>query len=583
MGMEGNYEYTRILTKCKKACTVPQTFWSMNQSDNQSQFPYNNQTNPQQNLFVSQYDTQPSYPQQPSDSPQAFSYNNQFGTQQQADYNQQPVSGTSMPIPPVSQSALQPTESPQMNQSQSQVYQPATPAPQSQDTPTPPVITPESSSSNRFSAVATFFKIIGIILLGLVLILTSIFVYIIINPDTQFSRSIADLPFVREYISLPNSPDEDVSSSSSSQPKPGNQLLGLEENQQANLTFATPGDSKTTTEVVAQVLPSVFSLTVSFENAGFVAAGTGYVVSQDGLIVTNKHVIADACSGNVIDFDIKAVSSEDATYDVDLLSVDPIYDLAILRVRDTDDTFTPLTFASPQNIQLGMEVLAIGNALGEFQNTVTKGIVSGVNRSLNTSLVDECSGQTVVADGLIQTDAAINQGNSGGPLFNASGQVIGMNTFGTQGAENIGLAVPSSIIVSSLSSYFENNIIVRPRVGIISQSITPIVTADNPWIPSDFGEILFTGNGNQTVQEGLAADIAGLETGDILLSLNGKELRASATNPAPLRSRLISLKPGQDITFSVLRVTGTEGEGYRYASNPEDITVTLGEISFELE
>jgi len=508
----------------------------MNQSQNSAQFPDNNQQNDNQNNNLP-----------PSD---AFSYpaTNNFTT------------GSNTGVNPFS---------PQ-NNSDFSTPQPAIPTKSTKQEP------------NFFSKAATFFKIIGIILILLILALTSIFVYIIINPNSAFSASVAGLPLIRDYISLPNQSDTSQSSNSSDS-KPGNQLLGLEQNSPASTTFATPGDAKTTTEVVSQVLPSVFSLTISQPNSRFAAAGTGYVVTKDGIIITNKHVIASACQSSNSQIQIQASSVDDKMYDLQLLSVDPVYDLAILKVKNTEDEFKPLQFANPKDIKLGMEVLAIGNALGEFQNTVTKGIVSGVNRNLETGLTDECSGKNVVADGLIQTDAAINQGNSGGPLFNASGQVIGMNTFGTQGAENIGLAVPSSIILSALNSYVENQKIIRPRIGVVTEAITPVTKIQNPWIPIEYGEILFAGSGVETVLPDSAAAKAGLKTGDILLSINGEDLRATSSNSAPLRSKLISLKAGQKVTFLVLKANSPFENGFKYAQKPEEVTVTLGEISFDLK
>jgi len=429
-----------------------------------------------------------------------------------------------------------------------------------------------------FTKVANFFKLLGLFLIIIILILISVFIYIIINPSSNFAKSVASLPFVSDKINLPNS-----NSSSSENSKPINQILGLEQNIQPNISFASPTSPVTISQVITDVLPSVFSLTVAYKDSRFTSSGTGYTVTEDGLIVTNKHVIALACKEKASQFDIQAISSEGKIYDLELLSVDPIYDLALLKIKTLDQKLKPLSLANPKDIHLGMEVLAVGNVLGEFQNTVTKGIVSGVNRTISTGLVDDCTGQGVIADGLIQTDAAINQGNSGGPLFNASGQVIGMNTFGTQGAENVGLAIPSSIIVSAINSYLQNKQIVRPRIGVITQPITPLLKVENPWIKAEYGEILLVQKGIDAVAKGSSAEQAGLKTGDIILEINSEKIQATINNPNPLRQKLISLKAGDEILLTVLKQKSLTNNIYEYNEKPEQVKLILGKLSFDIK
>jgi len=445
-------------------------------------------------------------------------------------------------------------------------------------------VNPKPSFSHR---IGSFFKFIGVLLILLIVGLTSVFVYIILNPNSDFSKNVANLPYIRDQFILPSSSS---SSSQASSDKPANQILGLQQNQSSTLTFATPADAKTTTEVVNQVLPSIFSLSVvSNKTPTTTVEGTGYAVSKDGLIVTNKHIISSICKSTKSNFTITATNSEDKMYNAELLSVDPFYDLALLKVvkssTQTDDTFSSLSFSDPKNIQLGMEVLAVGNALGEFQNTVTKGIVSGVNRNINTGFTDECTNQPASADGLIQTDAAINPGNYGGPLFNPSGQVIGMNTFGVNSAQNIGLAIPSSVIVSSLNSFFENGTITRPRIGIFSQPITSVLKKQYTFLPTDFGEFLFEDNGKSVIAPNSAAEKAGLKTGDIILSVNGIDLKSTQANPSPLRSQLISLKANQEITLKVLRQTGLQANTYTYPAIEKavEVKLTLGEMKVILQ
>jgi S1-C subfamily serine protease len=194
-------------------------------------------------------------------------------------------------------------------------------------------------------------------------------------------------------------------------------------------------------------------------------AGTGFFVDDSGLVFSNKHVVAAVCTKGIGSLQITGLNHQEIAYDLELLSIDPIEDIAILRVVNApeEEVFQPVELANSENLQLGQDVIAIGNVLGELQNTVTRGIISGLNRSFQTSLVDQCTNTEFEADSLIQTDAAINRGNSGGPLFNASGQLIGMNTLGTTDAENIGLSIPSSTIKNVVDTFRENEKIIRAR------------------------------------------------------------------------------------------------------------------------
>ncbi len=162
-----------------------------------------------------------------------------------------------------------------------------------------------------------------------------------------------------------------------------------------------------------------------------VAAGTGFLISSDGLILTNKHVV------DISGADFTIITNDGKKYPGKLLAKDPTQDLALLKISALSMPYLQLGDSS--KAQIGQTVIAIGNALGQFSNTVSKGVVSGLSRSI---VVGDNSGSSEKLDQVIQTDAAINPGNSGGPLINLSGQVIGIDTAIVQGAQNIGFAIP---------------------------------------------------------------------------------------------------------------------------------------------
>ena len=355
----------------------------------------------------------------------------------------------------------------------------------------------------------------------------------------------------------------------------------------ADFTFVSDNSTKTPVQVVESVLPSVLSIRVRSNTAtlnGSEVAGTGYVVSGDGLVITNKHVISLACqNGGQNNSRITALSSNQKAYELKLLTVDPINDIAILQIDNLTETIPKLSFADSSQIKLGSDVLAIGNVLGQLENTVTKGIVSGLNRSINSDIQDDCTGKSATADGLIQTDAAINKGNSGGPLFNAQGDVIGMNTYGTTDAQNVGLAIPSNTIVSALNSYNKNQQIIRPRLGIVSRPLDPALKLELAWLPVDYGEIIFSPTGNP-VTPGSAAATAGLSEGDILLEVDGQKIQTTSDNPSPLKRLITNKEPDTKIELTVLKANRSlSQESFTYTKNSVKVNVTLGRVSLDLK
>ncbi len=231
--------------------------------------------------------------------------------------------------------------------------------------------------------------------------------------------------------------------------------------------------------------------------------GSGFVI-EGGLIVTNKHVVSDASAK------YRVIDKDDNIHEVKAIYRDPANDLAILKI---DAEIVPLELSSSDGLKVGQLVVAIGTALGEFRHTVTSGVISGLGRGITAGSVFE--GYVERLDNVIQTDAAINPGNSGGPLLNSMGQVIGINVAVVGGAENIGFAIPVNVVKDSLKLFKETGEFKRPFLGVEYQMISKKAAILNE-VPQ--------GAYIRRVVEGSSSDKAGLKEGDIILSLDGKNL-----------------------------------------------------------
>ena len=357
---------------------------------------------------------------------------------------------------------------------------------------------------------------------------------------------------------------------------------------ESSFFFADDLGSKSVTQIVENSLPSVLSIRVKTQSGrqgiSSEAAGTGYIVSEDGLVVTNRHVVSQYCKTSALNpTTITALGSDQRAYELSVKSIDPIDDIAILQISNDKSGIKPIKFADSTKIKMGGDVIAIGNALGEFRNTVTRGIVSGVDRTLNTQLTDECTGRIISADGLIQTDAAINKGNSGGPLFDSTGSVIGMNTFGSTDAQNIGFAIPSVTILQALNSYKQNSKITRPRLGVVTRALDAALKVQFDWLPVDYGELIYNRDGI-AVTPGSSADKSGLKDGDIILEVDGKKLVSDNDNSTPLRREILSKEPDSTVELTVLKTNqiDSKNEAFRYANSPEKVKVQLGSVNFEI-
>lgn len=248
--------------------------------------------------------------------------------------------------------------------------------------------------------------------------------------------------------------------------------------------------------------------------------GTGFIVQADGLIVTNKHVVNANAEYFIVD-------EKGNTYDVDQIYRDPANDIAIVSIKNPPAGGLPQTeLGTSSNLQVGQSVIAIGTALGEFRNTVTTGVVSGLGRGITAGSAFQRFTERL--DNVIQTDAAINPGNSGGPLLNSSGQVIGVNTAISGSGENIGFAIPIDIVKESLDNFDRTGRFERPFLGV-SYSIISERAATLNDLPQ--GALI------QQVIEGSSADAAGIQQGDIITEIDGTKIDNEENSLAVLISQ----------------------------------------------
>lgn len=298
-------------------------------------------------------------------------------------------------------------------------------------------------------------------------------------------------------------------------------------------------------DVVAKVGPSVVSVLTQGKSASdyygtqeTAGAGTGIILSKDGFIMTNKHVVpAGTTSVTVVlkdgtEYENVKVVGRDALNDVAFLKIDGVTDLTPAQIGDSDD------------VKIGQKVIAIGNALGEYQNTVTSGIISGTGRTLTAKTSD---GETETLTNLFQTDAAINPGNSGGPLVTYDGKVIGINTAIVQDANGLGFAIPINETTGMIKSLLETGKLSRAYLGVRYTNLTPAL-AKSLNLDRQFGAYIDS-KGAGAIMAGSPAEKAGLQKGDIIIKVNDQTIDADHS----LSSQTGRLQPGDSLNLTVLR------------------------------
>jgi serine protease Do len=301
-------------------------------------------------------------------------------------------------------------------------------------------------------------------------------------------------------------------------------------------------ESSKVIEAVKKVTPAVVSISASKNVLNFFGqvgqeqgGGTGFIFSNDGLIVTNKHV---AQSGDTL----KVLTSEGKTYDAKVVALDPTNDLAILKI---DATGLPVVeLGDSDALQIGQWVIAVGNALGELQNTVTVGVISARERQLTAG----SGADSEQLNNLLQTDAAINPGNSGGPLVNLAGQVIGIDTAIAGNAQGIGFAIPIKQVKQAIDSYKKNGKIIKPQLGVRYVSVTPEVV-NQLSLTVNYGALILAPQGQEAVVANSSAGQAGLKKNDIILEINGERIDENHS----LSSRIAQYQPGEEVAIKYLR------------------------------
>ncbi|OGZ18495.1 MAG: hypothetical protein A2Z68_02215 [Candidatus Nealsonbacteria bacterium RBG_13_38_11] len=274
-----------------------------------------------------------------------------------------------------------------------------------------------------------------------------------------------------------------------------------------------------------------------------IGRGTGFIVSENGMVLTNKHVVLDT------EAEYTVFTSEGKSYTAKVLARDPVKDIAILQIDSQGgEVFSKVVFGNSDDIQIGQTVVAIGNALGEFKNTVSVGVVSGLGRTI-TAFGEESSGFAESLEDVIQTDAAINKGNSGGPLLNLRGEIIGINTAMVEEAQSIGFAIPANQAKRSIEQVASSGKIVYPFLGVRYVLITEQIKEDNN-LGSDYGAWLTKGEeGEPAVEPDSGAEKAGLMENDIILEINSGKITVDNS----LSEIIIKYKPGDSIVLKVLR------------------------------
>src|SRR5579885_1369803 len=279
--------------------------------------------------------------------------------------------------------------------------------------------------------------------------------------------------------------------------------------------------------------------------------GSGFIISSDGMIVTNKHVVDDTS------MTYQVVTSDGKKYSVKNIYRDPLNDVALIKIdpnQNPGKKLVPLTLGDSSHLQVGQYVIAIGTALGDLQNTVTTGVISGLGRGITAGSPYE--GSVEQLSNVIQTDAAINPGNSGGPLLNSSGQVIGVNTAVSENGQNIGFAIPINVIKDSLTNFNQNGQFSRPFLGVSYTMLSKDLAILNN---------LPEGAYVQDVQSGSPADKAGIQQGDVIIKIDGQ--RIDANNQ--LSTVIAKKKVGQTITVTVYRDNKTQDLKATLASAPQ--------------
>lgn len=308
-----------------------------------------------------------------------------------------------------------------------------------------------------------------------------------------------------------------------------------------NKQIIVNSDEKLTIDIVKESSPSVVSIAVTevalLQGKGVIDQssniGTGFIVDTSGTIITNQHVVSEESST------YKVVTSDGEEYSIKQILRDDLYDIAILEIDNKGKTFKPIKLGDSDNLLVGQSVLAIGTPLGEFSGSVTAGIISGLNRSVTASSSSWFGTTSKTYEGVIQTDAAINAGNSGGPLINSQGEVIGVNFATTSFADNISFSIPINKVKNRLAEYKTYGKFIKPYLGVSYRMI------------SEYDALYYS----NVVPGALVVEVdasgpaysAGIRRGDIITKFGGEDVKIS------LGDMIQSHKVGEEVEVEVNR------------------------------
>ena len=333
--------------------------------------------------------------------------------------------------------------------------------------------------------------------------------------------------------------------------------------QPASTTTIRIDEDSAITRAAAIVSPAVVTITTR-EGSGIgvdpldlpaTGVGSGILFDASGWILTNRHVVAGAQTFTVKLKDGREFSGR--TYGIDTLT-----DLAIVKIDGEDLPVAPIGDSTA--LKAGQLAIAIGSPLGSFENSVTAGVVSALGREI--TVTDEQTGQPRRLRNLIQTDAAINQGNSGGALVDALGQVIGVNTAVAGSAQGIGFAIPIEVAKPIMRQAVAGEPLSRPYLGIVYTAVTPTLMRQAK-LPIDYGAWISSSDGRAAVVAGAPAAKAGLKDGDIVTAIGGQRIDAGHS----LEDILVRYRPGEEVALSVLRDGATLELKVTLGTRPADL------------
>ncbi len=317
-----------------------------------------------------------------------------------------------------------------------------------------------------------------------------------------------------------------------------------------NVSSVTIDESSAVINAVERAMPAVVQITISAQGGLQTGLGSGFIFDSDGWILTNRHVVDDADSMTVILNDTRQLEGE-------VYGVDPLTDLAIVKVDATD--LPVATIGSSEDLEQGQLAVAIGNPLGQFENTVTTGVISGLGRQIIAGSAQSANAERL--SNLIQTDAAINPGNSGGPLLDSAGQVIGVNTAVNQEAQGIGFAIPIDVAKPIMEQALAGDELQRPWIGVYFVPVTKQL-ADEEGLPVEEGVLIESSREDvPAVFPNSPADQAGLQAGDVIVAVDGESVNAEDD----LAEHVLKRSPGDTLNLRVMR-----------GDEPREIEITLG-------